>query len=82
MPMHIKPSPKQQDQNETWLNSLPRDVKAKLAALCRHYGEDLRKDLAEIVRAYYVAKKLSASNREAASLDQSVNAFELQQNSS
>ena len=54
----------------SWLNELPKDVKAKLAALCRHHGDALRDDLAEIVRAYYAAKKLSLSKRDAALLDQ------------
>lgn len=53
-----------------WINELPRDVKAKLSALCRHYGDDLRQDLAEIVRAYYTAKKMSLSRQAAELLDQ------------
>jgi len=54
----------------SWLNELPKDVKAKLSALCRHHGEALRNDLAEIVRAYYAAKKLSLAKGDADLLDQ------------
>ncbi len=54
----------------SWLNELPKDVKAKLSALCRHHGEALRNDLAEIVRAYYAAKKLSLAKGDAELLDQ------------
>lgn len=53
-----------------WLNELPKDVKAKLSALCRHHGEDLRKDLAEIVRAYYLAKRMTLATTQQELLDQ------------
>ena len=60
----------QKPKTASWLNELPKDVKAKLSALCRHHGEDLRKDLAEIVRAYYTAKRMTLATNQQELLDQ------------
>jgi hypothetical protein len=42
---------------EPWLNTLPPETKAQLSALCRHYGQEFKEDLPQIVAAYYEAKR-------------------------
>ena len=39
-----------------WLESLPTETKAQLSALCRHYGQEFKEDLPQIIAAYYDAK--------------------------
>jgi len=46
-------------EKQNWLDAIPQDTKAQLASLCRWYGDAFKKDLPEIVAAYYNAKKLT-----------------------
>jgi|694.fasta_scaffold31989_9 hypothetical protein len=39
-----------------WLESLPTETKTQLSALCRHYGQEFKEDLPQIIAAYYDAK--------------------------
>jgi hypothetical protein len=49
-------TPKPPEPAAGWLESLPTETKTQLSALCRHYGQEFKEDLPQIIAAYYDAK--------------------------
>jgi hypothetical protein len=49
-------TPKPPEPAAGWLENLPTETKTQLSALCRHYGQEFKEDLPQIIAAYYDAK--------------------------
>jgi hypothetical protein len=50
-------TPKPPEPAAGWLENLPTETKTQLSALCRHYGQEFKEDLPQIIAAYYDAKR-------------------------